>query len=82
MLLAGVLFLGLATFLNAASLLKTAERQPDGAVRTLAVGIMSPLAEMSGVLLLDRPRQLLDSAPWGARPPPPARRRPGWPRRR
>jgi hypothetical protein len=61
-LAAGVLFLSLATFLNAASLLKTAERQPAGAVRTLAVGVMSPLAEMSGLLLLDRPRQWLDSA--------------------
>ncbi len=61
-LLTGLLFLGLATFLNAASLLKTAERQPEGAVRTWAVGIMSPLAEMSGVLLLDRPRQFLDRA--------------------
>ena len=61
-LLTGLLFLGLATFLNAASLLKTAERQPAGAVRTLAVGIMDPLAQMSGVLLLDRPRRLMDWA--------------------
>jgi uncharacterized protein len=61
-LLAGILFLGLATFLNAAALLKTAERQPAGTVRTLAVGIMDPLADMSGVLLLDRPRQALDRA--------------------
>jgi len=59
-LAAGLLFLALATFLNAASLLKTAERQPAGAVRTVAVGIMDPLAEMSGLLLLDRPRQLVD----------------------
>ncbi|MBP1631716.1 MAG: hypothetical protein H6Q11_4 [Acidobacteria bacterium] len=61
-LLAGLLFLSLATFLNGASLLKTAERQPEGAVRTVAVGLMDPLAEMSGVLLLDRPRQWLDQA--------------------
>ncbi|MFH1329194.1 MAG: DUF459 domain-containing protein, partial [Actinomycetota bacterium] len=61
-LLAGLLCLGLATLLNAASLLKTAERQPRGTVRTLAVGVMDPLAEMSGVLLLDRPRQLVDRA--------------------
>jgi len=61
-LAAGLLFLALATFLNAASLLKTAERQPAGAVRTVAVGIMDPLAEMSGLLLLDRPRQLMDRA--------------------
>ena len=61
-LLAGLLFLSLATLLNAASLLQTAERQSAGAVRTLAVGIMSPLAEISGVLLLDRPRQLVDRA--------------------
>jgi len=61
-LLTGLLFLGLATFLNAAALLKTAERQPAGAVRTVAVGIMDPLADISGVLLLDRPRQLMDRA--------------------
>jgi lysophospholipase L1-like esterase len=61
-LLTGLLFLGLGTFLNAASLLKTAERQPAGTVRTVAVGVMSPLAEMSDVLLIDRPRQLLDRA--------------------
>ncbi len=61
-LAAGILFLSLATFLNAPSLLKTAERQPAGTVRTLAVGIMDPLADMSGVLLLDRPRRLIDRA--------------------
>ena len=61
-LVTGLICLGLATFLNAASLLKTAERQPLGATRTVAVGIMDPLADMSGVLLLDRPRQLVDRA--------------------
>jgi lysophospholipase L1-like esterase len=61
-LVTGLICLGLATFLNAASLLRTAERQPLGATRTLAVGIMSPLAEMSGVLFLDRPRGLVDRA--------------------
>lgn len=62
MLITGLICLGLATFLNAGSLLKTAERQPLGAVRTWAVGIMDPLADMSGVLLLDRPRELVDRA--------------------
>jgi hypothetical protein len=61
-LLTGLIFLGLATFLNAASLLKTAERQTAGAVRTVAVGVMEPLADISGVLLLDRPRRLMDAA--------------------
>jgi len=61
-LVTGLICLGLATFLNAASLLKTAERQPLGATRTVAVGIMDPLADISGVLLLDRPRQSVDRA--------------------
>jgi hypothetical protein len=61
-LVTGLVCLGLATFLNAASLLKTAERQPLGATRTVAVGIMNPLAEMSDALLLDRPRRLVDEA--------------------
>jgi len=61
-LVTGLVCLGLATFLNAASLLRTAERQPLGATRTVAVGIMNPLADMSGVLLLDRPRALVDQA--------------------
>jgi len=61
-LLTGLICLGLATFLNATSLLRTAERQPLGATRTVAVGIMDPLADISGVLLLDRPRRLVDRA--------------------
>jgi len=61
-LIAGLICLGLATFLNAASLLKTAERQPLGATRTVAAGIMGPLADVSGVLLLDRPRRAIDQA--------------------
>jgi hypothetical protein len=61
-LVTGLICLGLGTFLNAASLLRTAERQPLGPVRTLAVGIMQPLAEVSDVLRLDRPRALLDQA--------------------
>ncbi|MBM3696471.1 MAG: DUF459 domain-containing protein [Actinobacteria bacterium] len=62
-LAAGLICLGLATFLNAASLLKTAERQPRGtAVRSLTVGIMEPLADVSGVLHLDRPRRAIDRA--------------------
>jgi hypothetical protein len=61
-LVAGLICLGLATFLNAGSLLRTAQRQPLGATRTVAVGIMDPLAEVSGVLLLDRPRQMVDRA--------------------
>ena len=74
-LLTGLIFLGLATFLNAASLLRTAERQPLGATRTVAVGIMDPLADISGVLLFDRPRQLVDRAL--GRYEPPAEEEPG-----
>lgn len=69
-LVIGLICLGLATFLNAASLLKTAERQPLGATRTVAVGIMDPLAEVSGVLLLDRPRRAIDQALGRYTPPP------------
>jgi hypothetical protein len=62
-LVAGLVCLGLATFLNAGALLMTARRQPlDSKVRPVAVGIMEPIADVSGVLLLDRPRQLLDRA--------------------
>ena len=68
-LVTGLIFLGLATFLNAASLLRTAERQPLGATRTVAVGIMDPLADISGVLLFDRPRQLVDRALGRYEPP-------------
>jgi hypothetical protein len=57
----GIVCLGLATLLNAASLLETAERQPIGSTtRQLAVGIMEPVAEISEVLLLDRPREALE----------------------
>jgi len=62
-LLIGLIFLGLGALLNAASLLKTAEGQTLGSpLRAVAVGVMDPVAEISGLLLLDRPRQLLDRA--------------------
>jgi hypothetical protein len=62
-LVTGLLCLGLATLLNAASLLKTAERQPIGSTtRELAVGIMEPVAEISEILRLDRPRRAMEDA--------------------
>ncbi len=60
-LIIGLITLGLATLLNAASLLKTAERQPyDSPIRGLTVGIMKPIAEVSDFLQLDRPRELVE----------------------
>jgi hypothetical protein len=62
-LVTGIVCLGLATLLNAASLLKTAERQPLGSTtRALAVGIMEPVSEVSEVLRLDTPREALERA--------------------
>jgi hypothetical protein len=62
-LITGLVALSLATFLNAASLLKTAERQPyDSPIRGLTVGIMKPIVEISDFLQFDRPRQLVEMA--------------------
>jgi uncharacterized protein len=52
----------LGSLLNAQSLLATAERQPFGWQRDLAVGVAQPLASLSAALWLDRPRALLDQA--------------------
>ncbi len=62
-LITGLVALGLGTFLNAASLLRTAERQPyDSPIRGLTVGIMKPIVDISDFLQLDRPRELVDMA--------------------
>lgn len=57
-----VLALLLGLFFNAADILRTAERQEAGWVRSLAVGLAQPIAKASGLLRLDRPRASLDVA--------------------
>jgi hypothetical protein len=61
-LVTGMVALGLATLLNAGSLLETAERQPVGTARSLAVGIMEPIAGFSDLVRLDTPRELFEQA--------------------
>jgi len=77
-LVAVVIGLALGTLLNAGSLLKTAERQPLGTTRSLAMGVMEPIAEVADLVQLDLPRNLMDRAlgrapaePDGATEPPP-----------
>ena len=54
-LLAGLL-------LNATDILRTAERQEPGWIRTVGVTVMQPIADISHFLFLDRPRAALDAA--------------------
>lgn len=62
-LVTGIVCLGLATLLNSGALLETAQRQEFGTViRDVTVGVMDRIHQMSEVLLLDRPRDLLDRA--------------------
>lgn len=61
-LVAIVVGLALGTLLNAGSLLKTAERQPLGTTRSLAMGVMEPIAEVADLVQLDVPRNLMDRA--------------------
>lgn len=56
----GALLLGL--LLNASGLHKTAQIQPDGWKRDVALAITGPLESVSHALLLDRPRQALKAA--------------------
>ena len=51
--------LTLAALLNAQGLRKTAQIQPDGARRTVAIDVTRVLARVSHALYLDRPRQEL-----------------------
>lgn len=55
----GALLLGL--LLNAPDILRTAERQEQGWQRTVGVALMEPIADVSHLLLLDRPRAVIDS---------------------
>lgn len=68
----GALLLGL--LLNAPDILRTAERQEQGWQRTVGVALMEPIADVSHLLLLDRPRAVIDSllgrAPVTAEDPP------------
>ncbi len=54
-----------AVFLNAPGLLDTAERQ-SGSTRSLAVGVMNPIATISNALFIDAPHQALDRLAHGA----------------
>ncbi len=56
----GALILGL--LLNAADIRRTAERQPLGWQRSVAVALVEPVYHVSTFLRLDRPRAALDSA--------------------
>lgn len=55
----GALLLGL--LLNAPDILRTAERQEQGWQRTVGVALMEPIAEVSHLLFLDRPREAVDA---------------------
>jgi hypothetical protein len=54
--------LGIALFLNAPGLHKSATIQPEGWKRDLALGVTGPLESVSSALLLDRPRRALKAA--------------------
>jgi uncharacterized protein len=54
--------LGIAVFLNAPGLHKSATIQPEGWKRDVAVAVTGPLESVSGALLLDRPRRVLKTA--------------------
>ena len=54
-LVAGLLGLVLALFLNASTIQRTARAMPFGAQRTLAVAAIRPVAALSHLLFLDRP---------------------------
>jgi uncharacterized protein len=54
--------LGIALFLNAPGLHKSATIQPEGWKRDLALRVTGPLESVSSALLLDRPRRTLKAA--------------------
>ncbi len=59
----GLTMLGLATVLNAASILQTAERQdPDSPLRSVGVAVMERVVTLSEWTGLDLPRRWLDAA--------------------
>lgn len=57
-----VLALLIGLFFNAGDILRTAERQPAGTTRTLAIFLAKPIAQAADLLRLDRPRQSIDAA--------------------
>jgi hypothetical protein len=61
-ILAVVVALLVGTLLNAQDLLATAERQPFGWQRDVAVAVASPVARVSAAIGLDRPRNGIDAA--------------------
>ncbi len=85
-LVVAVLALVFASLLNAQGLRKTAEIQPPGLGRSIALALTRPLVRVSHALYLDRPRQELKAAMGRgnddridttvALPPPAPRRRP------
>ena len=60
-LLAVIIALGLGSLLNARALERTAGNLPYGTTRSVAVAVTGPLRAISSFLLLDRPRQALDT---------------------
>lgn len=61
-IVAVVVALLVGALLNAQALLATAERQPFGWQRDLAVGVASPVASLSAAMWLDRPRDAIEQA--------------------
>ena len=61
-IVAVVVALVVGTLLNAQDLLETAERQPFGWQRDVAVAIASPIASFSDAIGLDTPRDTIDTA--------------------
>lgn len=61
-ILVSVLALALGALLNAPGLHKSAQIQDEGWKRDLALAVTEPLDQLSGALLLDRPRQALKAA--------------------
>ena len=61
-IVAVVIALLVGGLLNAQDLLATAERQPFGWQRDVAVGMAGPVARFSAALGLDRPRDAIDTA--------------------
>ncbi len=60
-LLVVIIALGLGSLLNARALERTAGNLPYGPTRTVAMAVTGPLRSISSALLLDRPRQALDT---------------------
>ncbi len=61
-IVAVVIALVVGALLNAQDLLATAERQPFGWQRTVAVALAEPVANVSAAVGLDRPRNAIDTA--------------------